>query len=104
MEKRDYVTVFKLIDEKYDDPSAITNIEIIHFKPKDKKISLKEMQELVGGYIEMGQTMTIDNQPHTIFVDEEGIPKGRPINHGFYWSYGTEYRGTVICVPEELLE
>ena len=104
MEKRDYVTVFKLIDEKKDNQNAITNIEIQHFKPKDKKISLKEMQELVGGYIELGQTITIDNQLHYILVDEEGILKRRPINHGFYWSYGTEYRGTVICVPEEMYE
>lgn len=46
------------------------------FKPADKKISLKEMQEIVGGYIEI---VPLNNDK--LFVcNEEGKIKGLPYN------------------------
>ena len=61
-------------------------------KPK----SLKELQKIVGGYIEFTKIPNGD----TMVVNEEGIPKGLPINPGATLLAKKPIFGDVIVCPQ----
>ena len=52
-----------------------TSGEITELKPKGKKVSLEEMQKVVGGYIEM---VTLKNK--VLICNEEGKLMNLPLN------------------------
>lgn len=99
---KDHAIVYKLIDEDKLDKDGIAMLKIIHVKPKDEEFSLEEMQEQIGGYIEVLEWRTMDNELHVIIGDEDGKIKNRPINFGYLWNYGSEFRGTLMAIPERL--
>jgi len=101
---KQHAIVYKLVDEHILDEQGIAKLEILHVEPKGETFSLEEMQEQVGGYIEVLEWRTIDNKIHVIIGDEEGRIKNRPINFGYLWSYGKEFRGTLMAIPERLWE
>lgn len=51
------------------------NGEISQLKPKDKKVSLEELQKVVGGYVEI---LPMGNK--FVICDEEGKLKNSPLN------------------------
>lgn len=59
----------------------------------DVKTRLKEMQELVGGYIEAVHPMQPNND--TLFVNEEGLFEG--YQHGFYWGSLPLMGNGIVC-------
>jgi hypothetical protein len=64
---------------------------------KGGKFSLKELQDLVGGYIE--RVRIPGNK--VLIVDEEGIPKGLPFNRAATEATGRmhEIYGTAVILP-----
>jgi hypothetical protein len=63
--------------------------------------SLKKMQELVGGYIEI----VVGNEDRILIVNEEGLLNGLPHNENASLVYGYPLVGNVIqCTIEELNE
>lgn len=91
---------------------GIANLEIVHLEPKNgKTYELEELQQAVGGYIEIAGNLEKDGRLYDIIVDEEGLMKNLPINHGFWWGYGdlnqpdkNKFVGNVLLVPEGTLE
>lgn len=56
-----------------------TDGSVSEFKPAGKRITLEEMQKIVGGYIEM---LHLDGRSKKVLVvNEEGKLKNLPINH-----------------------
>jgi hypothetical protein len=98
--------------DKNDIKNGIANLEIVHLEPENgKKFELKEVQKAVGGYIEQAGYVTIENRIYMILVDEEGKLKNLPVNHGFWWNYGTplqpeknKFVGNVLLIPEGKFE
>lgn len=109
MMKKTTAILYKL-DKDTIDAQGIAKLTIEHLEPKNgKTYELKEMQEAVGGYIEIAGSISIDNKNYIIVVDEEGLIKNLPVNHGFWWSYGdkngkNKYVGNVLLIPEGMLE
>jgi len=109
MMKNTTAILYKL-DKDNIDSQGIAKLSIIHLEPKNGKIyTLEEMQEAVEGYIEIAGYISIDNKNYIIIVDEEGLIKNLPVNHGFWWSYGdkngkNKFVGNVLLVPERMLE
>lgn len=57
-----------------------TTSEILPYNPSNgADFSLKEMQDAVGGYVEIAHTRQ-DILGYTMLVDEDGIAKGKGIN------------------------
>jgi hypothetical protein len=107
--KKTTAILYKL-DKSIIDKQGIANLSIEHLEPENgKTYELDEMQKAVEGYIEIAGTISIDNKNYTIVVNEEGLIKDLPINHGFWWAHGNKegkhkYVGNVLLIPEEMLE
>jgi hypothetical protein len=97
------------LDEK-NCQQGICFLTIEHPKPEDgQAFSLRELQGFIDGYMEIVGRIEIDKNYYIIIVDEEGLLKRKPINHGFWWNYGTKegthrYVGNVLLIREDLLE
>ena len=65
-------------------------------KPKGKKLSLEEMQAAVGGYIER-----VSVRGGEIYVDEDGIAKGLPLNQKASEIAGMDLRGNALVLARE---
>lgn len=67
-----------------------------------KNFTLEELQEMVGGYIEI---IRIPNKPSMrLVVNEDGQIKGLPTNHMATWIFGSEIVGDVLYAPFDLLD
>ncbi len=60
--------------------------------------TLKELQRLVGGYIEVYPS---DSDYYYYLVDEEGLLKNKPYNQPAYDLLSIEAVGPVVLVPKE---
>ena len=70
-------------------------------KPNDQYFSLKELQNLVDGYIEIAPEII----PGFItIVNEEGLIKNLPFNVMGNLLFGVSYVGNVVIVPKEIFE
>lgn len=80
----------------------ITPREIKAVKPKGRYFELKELQDLVGGYIELAQR-AVDG--FITIVNEEGLIKGLELNEVFLKMFdGSKYVGNVLLVPDDIFE
>lgn len=70
-------------------------------KPKESKFSLKELQDIVEGYIEYYPT---NNQKVHIIVNEEGLLMRLPMNKLSSSIFGIHAVGNVLVVPRKLIE
>jgi hypothetical protein len=59
-----------------------------------KKLTLKEMQAIVGGYIERVVIPKVGD----MYVDEEGLLKGKPVNQMASLAAGRMIVGDVLIV------
>lgn len=73
------------------------NGEKITISPKNgEDFKLAELQELVGGYIEI-----VTMYGHIMVVDEEGLLKHKPYNHVASEMSGRRLVGDVVfCTPD----
>ena len=74
-------------------------IKLVH--PKKDKFSLKELQEVVEGYIEYYPT---NNKKYKVIVNEEGLLKRLPLNKLSSSIFGIHAVGNVLIVPNKLIE
>lgn len=74
------------------------NDVLIYVDIDGDEATLKELQTLVGGYIEMYPS---DNDQYYYLVDEEGLLKKKPFNQSAYDLLGIEAVGPVVLVPKE---
>lgn len=77
-----------------------TSNGILFVEPKDKYFTLKELQDAVGGYIEVAGTF----HNRLVICNEEGLLKDLPINKLFKKMSGSRLAGNVLIVPEEIFE
>lgn len=70
-------------------------------QPKEKLLSLKQMQDAVGGYIEMYPKA--DERFHFV-VNEEGLLKQLPFNELAFELFGIEIVGNLLLTPKGLIE
>jgi len=66
----------------------------------DHRPSLKEAQEIIGGYIELVKV----GGNKTLVVDEDGKPKGKPTNKVITNKYGSKIYGGYIVGNVIVLE
>lgn len=79
-----------------------TNGVLTFYKPEDpKEFSLKEMQSLVGGYIQLYPTKKI---PYFIICDEEGIQNNKEYNLTAKIILGFDVVGDIALIPKELFK
>lgn len=69
--------------------------------PKNKYFTLKEIQTLVGGYIEIYPARYLN---HLIICDEEGLLKHKKRNQSFRLLTGIGLLGNVLLCPEGIFE
>ena len=69
-------------------------------KPKVDKFTLKELQDLVEGYIEYYPT---SNKNYNIIVNEEGLLMGLSLNKISSSVFGIHAVGNVLIVPKKLI-
>lgn len=62
---------------------------------------LEELQEEVGGYIEIAPRTYLNN---LIVINEDAVLKDLPLNEIFYKLSGLEYYGNVLLIDVELIE
>lgn len=70
-------------------------------KPKGSVFELKEIQELVQGYIEI---YPIRIPSHIVVVNEEGHILGMPLNKVAQLAFGIEAVGPVLICPKRIFE
>ena len=67
-----------------------------------ENFTLEELQEMVGGYIEL---VRVPNKPSMrLVVNEDGRMKGLPLNHMATGIFGSEIVGDALYVPFDLLD
>ena len=72
--------------------------------PREKQPKLEEMQQAVGGYIQMACQVKVDGLLAQVWVDEEGLLKGKPINVPLMlWLTQLGYRGQAFVGPALVL-
>lgn len=65
----------------------------------DKQLSLKEMQSIVGGYIERyPNNVEIDGKSYDVIVNEEGLINNLPINEDLLDKFGITICGNAILI------
>lgn len=79
----------------------LTENEMQYIAPKNKTFTLKELQEMVGGFIEFAPT-TSENL--CVIVNEEGVIRKLYKNKIAKMFLGETYYGDVVICPKELLE
>mgnify|MGYP003138199664 CR=1 FL=1 len=73
-------------------------IKIVNKEDK-KKLNLKEMQSMVGGYIERHpKKVEINGKSYDVIVNEEGIINGLPINKNMLDRFGITVCGNAILI------
>ena len=70
-----------------------------------KEVEETNMEKLLGGEPAEAGSISIDNKYYTIWIDKNAKNKGKSVNHGFWWNYGTKegknkFHGNVLCVLE----
>lgn len=70
-------------------------------KPKGAFFTLGELQNAVGGYIEIAPALDRD---YMTVVDEEGLLKGLPLNNLFLKMFDRKIVGNVLVVPRRIFE
>jgi len=66
---------------------------------KDKQLNLKEMQSIVGGYIERRpDNVKIDGKSYDVIVNEEGLINNLPINEDILDKFGITVFGNAILI------
>lgn len=79
----------------------ITKNKVQFVKPSGSVFTLKELQKLVGGYIEVISSKI----PNYIdVVDEEGLLKKKEFNRLAYLLFDVEYYGDVLICPLKIFE
>lgn len=86
-------------------PKDETNARVINVKGERsfKRVeTLKDMQEIVGGYIEVVHRLRNPALKDCIMVvNEDGIPRNLPINHDASYAAGIPIRGDVFIMTRE---
>ena len=77
------------------------NGEIEYVKPKKETFTLKEMQKMVGGYVEVLPCPKLEKS--VVIGDEEGKLKGKPINIRASKTLGYVVVGDIAIIPASLL-
>lgn len=106
MELKDLMTYLTNKNNEMDNLMLIikTNGDIAYVR-FDKKPSLKQMQDLVGGYIEPTTLPYLDEQGDYIaIVNEEGMLNRLPVNHMVYTLFGAYLYGDIIIMKKEYLQ
>jgi hypothetical protein len=71
----------------------------------EKKPSLKQMQDIVGGYIEITTIPFLEEQGDYIaIVNEEGMLNRLPVNHLTNALFGAYLYGDIIIMKKEYLQ
>jgi len=78
-------------------PVSVIRAEDGRIERKDIEGTLKELQELVGGYIE-----TINWNDKVIIIDEEGLCKNKPVNKVITNMVGFPIVGDAVVVHYQL--
>lgn len=79
----------------------ITGSEVQLVQPKGRYFTLKELQGLVGDYIELAPRVFDD---YLTAVDEEGLLKQKPFNNLSFKLFETDLVGNVLIVPKMIFE
>lgn len=78
-----------------------TNHELKLVKPERDKFRLKELQDAVGGYIEV---VASPFPGYICIVDEEGKLRNKKPNNLAYLILGQELVGDILVIPNKLLD
>lgn len=78
---------------------ADANIKLV--KPQGKKFILEELQNAVGGYIEV---ISSPFPGYICIVDEEGKLRNKKPNNLAYLILGQELVGDILVIPNKLLD
>lgn len=78
-----------------------TNYELKLVKQKGDKFTLKELQDAVGGYIEI---VASPFPGYICIVDEEGKLRNKKPNNLAYLILGQELVGDILVIPNKLLD
>jgi hypothetical protein len=70
-------------------------------KPEAQKFTLKELQDMVKGYIEIYPT---NNKNYHVIVNEEGLLMQLPFNRLSSRIYGIHAVGNVLIIPKKLFD
>ena len=98
------VIPFRLLISQFnkDDLIVITTGNTIYKKDlKEGNLSLKETQELVGGYIEV---YPYENELYYVFIDEDGLLKNGDFNPLAKRYLDIDVVGTVVLYPKEYIK
>ncbi len=69
----------------------------------DKQLTLKEMQSIVGGYIERHpDNVEIDGKSYEVIVNEEGLINNLPMNEYMLVKFGITVFGSAILIEDGL--
>lgn len=86
-------------------PKTLLTIEpngvMIYVDVEEEEASLKELQTLVGGYIEVYPK---DDDRFVFIVDEEGLLKDKEYNHLANQLFGIDVVGPLVVCPKELFK
>ncbi len=72
---------------------------ITHHNPKGARWTLREVQALVGGYVE--NVRIPGDRERTALVDEEGMLKELPLNYGASLMLGQAIVGPAVILPSK---
>lgn len=79
----------------------ITQDEVKLYMPKDKHFTLKELQKVVDGHIELAPRVFDD---YLTVVNEEGLIYQLPFNELAYKLFEVEFVGNVLICPQAIFE
>ncbi len=96
-----YRIFLKSYYKKEDTALLVTPDEIKLAKPADKYCSLKELQEAVNGYFELGAEVLPN---YLTVVNDEGLIRKFKFNKLMYHLFGIEVYGNALIVPREIFE
>ena len=77
------------------------NNYLIYMDTEEEKASLKELQRLVDGYIELYPK---EDENFLFIVDEEGILKNKPYNALAKQLFDIDVVGALVVCPKELFD
>jgi hypothetical protein len=82
-----------------------TDLSIAHITYNKKKPMLKELQQLVGGYIELVDVPYLEDQgEYMVVVNEEGLIRELPLNYHMQTLFGVQLYGNAIIMRKDFLE
>lgn len=76
----------------------------VYIEPQyGKKFTLEEMQQFVGGYIEVvGKVKENDGTTYILYGDEDGLPKRLLVNEPASYMLGYRVVGNIVFCPKKL--